>query len=86
MNVRVRTLVASEYTLQVDPEFLNSVLDKDAEVIETLCEQLTDVDGVREVDYNVHFGSYIFINIDQKRDYSTTWHKIYKIIDDYIKE
>ena len=41
MNVRVRTLVASEYTLQVDPEFLNSVLDKDAEVIETLCEQLT---------------------------------------------
>ena len=92
MNFKVKKLcVAVEYSLTVDPEILKTILDKDDELAgntehEALFDQLMNtVDGVTDVDYDGHYGPNIFIHLDPKYDYSSTWFGIYKIIDDYIK-
>ena len=89
MNFKVKRLcVAIEYALSIDPEVLNTILEKDneQEPQDMLYQQLMDtVDGITDVDYDGHFGPLIYVHLDPEYDYSSTWFGIYKIIDDYIK-
>jgi hypothetical protein len=90
MDFKVKKMMVSvEYALTVDNDIFSKILDKDDEAgdfTETLSQQLMEtLDGVSEVDYDGHFGPHIYIHLDPKFDYSSTWFAVYKIINDYVK-
>ena len=88
MDFKVKKMmVAVDYALTVDEEIFLKIIDKDAEGSDKqLFEQLMELDGVSEVDYDCHYGSQLYVTLDPKYDIPSTWFAVYKIMDDYIKE
>ena len=83
MNSKKKRMVIVGYSLTLEKEFVK-ILDKDDISRKPLYEQLLEIDGVSEVEYDGEYGPEIYINLDPKYDYSSTWFAIYKIIDDYL--
>ena len=54
--------------------------ERDAGSTEVL-EMLEEIPGVSDVDYNAHFGMYIFLTVDNAFDYDSTFDAISKVID-----
>ncbi len=80
-----KTQVAVEYSLSVEKEIFTKIINKDSEADKQLFEQLMELDGISEVDYDYHYGSQLYVTLDPEYDYSSTWFAVYKIMDDYIK-
>jgi hypothetical protein len=41
---------------------------------------LEELDGIRDIDYDCHFGEYFYLTIEKEYDNIGTWNEIYKII------
>ena len=46
----------------------------------TVCEQLEKLDGVCNVEYNAHFGIFIYLAVTDEDDTDETWEQIEAII------
>lgn len=81
-----------QYKISIEPEYMVHILNVDS-TIPSLYENLENIKGISNVDYNSHFGNYIFMTIDKEKD-STKFqkniqNKIMKYIDitiEYIDE
>lgn len=81
-----------QYKISIEPEYMVHILNIDS-TIPSLYEILENIKGISNVDYNSHFGDYIFMAIDKEKD-STKFqkniqNKIMKYIDittEYIDE
>ena len=80
--------LAISYRIRVLLENFYTITDKDNEAIvngeKTLGDLLDDLPYLEKVDYNGHFGSNIFFDIDIDADTEKNWKEIKKVITDYI--
>ena len=76
---------AAEYSLKVSVDSMLYILRKDDTRSTGLYTKLMDVAGVLEVDYNGHFGPFIFIKITAKHDAPETWKRIFAIVNSYLE-
>jgi len=80
--------VSHTYTIRVLLENFFTIMDKDNEAIaedeKTLSDILDDFPFIEKVEYDGHFGSFIFITQDVRDDTKENWLKIEKAIKDYI--
>ena len=71
--------VAREYTIEVD---LKVIMDSDAYLENenkwesSLFHVLDKIPGVTKVDYNGHFGPYVWLTIESEHDNDETWETI----------
>lgn len=78
-----RECVAKQYTIEVD---LRAIMDWDSQKEndnqwdDILHMQLDKIEGVENVDYNGHFGNYIWLTIEHPHDNKVTWDKIETLI------
>jgi len=77
------------FRIKVLLENFFEIEDKDSEAIvndeKTLADLLDELPFVSNVDYNGHFGSAIYLDMDIDADTEENWNKIQKIIKDYIR-
>jgi len=73
-----------QYALSLDAPTLLKILDKDTISEESLHEHLDKIEAIRDIDYNGHFGPYIYLKLSADHDDSATWCIIHKIIDEYV--
>jgi hypothetical protein len=52
---------------------------------ETLDEILRQIDGVKDIEYNGHFGPYIYLTVETDVDNDKTWKQIQTEIRNFIK-
>jgi hypothetical protein len=52
---------------------------------ETLDEILRQIDGVKDIEYNGHFGPYIYLTVETDVDNDKTWKQIKTEIRNFIK-
>ena len=79
---------ARQYSYEVTREYFMLICAKDDEMEtweETLCAQLDKLPGVRDVDYNGHFGEYIYFNIDDDEDCEDLRDQIRTMIHTYAE-
>lgn len=80
--------LAISYGIRVLLENFFAIEAKDSEAIlddeKTLCDLLEGLPYLERVEYNGHFGSNIFFDIDANEDTEENWKEIEKIITDYI--
>lgn len=77
------------YSIEITPEQLQLICDHDhswGTVPETLSGRIDALEGLRNTDYNGHFGPYIFVNIDFPDDTYQRREKIEKVINDYTAD
>ena len=55
---------AIKFDIEVTKEELSKILDLDNEVDVPLYQELEKIEGVSEIDYDGHFGPYIFLTVD----------------------
>ena len=86
MLAKPRKVVSTKYTIGLEDKIVLDILAKDMnmEAGETLRELLGKIVGVLDVDYNGHFGNYIYIEVDVDHDISATWNLIYTLIVNYL--
>ncbi len=75
-------------TFEVTREYFTAITDKDHEVDkweDTLCYQLGQLDGVRDVDYDGHFGEFIYFTIDDIEDCERLRNEIRIMIHNYAR-
>ena len=60
-------------------------MDEDREDSEMLYNKLMNVIGVLQVDYNGHFGNYIFLKVNPEFDNEEMWKEIENITMNHIK-
>jgi len=58
--------------------------DRNVEKGQELWETVGKVDGVENIDYDGHFGNYIYIEVDTEHDTKDTWKLIYDLINGYV--
>lgn len=79
---------ALKFTIELSKEDFIKIMDKDAERLllhTTLGYELEQIEGISEVDYDVHFGPHIYYTVELEHlDGSTK--QIDKIIKDYLSE
>jgi len=95
-----RTRTMSQYTVDIDllkVMELDSKHEDDRDWDNTLFHHVDKIKGVTmwykysyeifkyETDYNGHFGSVVFINLDAEFDTPETWEVIEKTINDYME-
>ena len=86
MSAGEMVIGAREYTYEVTREYFTLICDKDNEVEtyeETLVAQLSKL--TRDVDYNGHFGEYIFFTIDDVDDCEELREQIRTMIHTYAE-
>jgi len=77
--------VSIKYAISLKDRVLLDIMHKDIDVEEGqgLWETIGEVDGVQDVDYDGHFGNYIYVEIDKEHDTKGTWKLIYDLINQY---
>ena len=76
------------YTYEVTREYFTLITDKDHETDsweDTLCSQLGRLEGVRDVDYDGHFGEFIYFTIDDIEDCERLRDEIRSMIHSYAE-
>lgn len=87
MIAKSKEVIATSYAVALRD---GTVLDIDArgdisvELYQTLYTVIGKIKGVRDTDYDGHFGNYMYIEIDIKYDTEDTWKLIYDSINNYI--
>jgi len=83
MKTLVKECVARQYTIEVD---LRTIMDSDAYLENEnkweshLFHMLDKIPGVGDVDYNGHFGNYVWLTIESHLDNDNTWELIMQAI------
>ncbi len=80
-----------DYDVDVDLRKImdaDTIIDMDADIDDTLClyNRLMNVVGVNQVDYNGHFGNFLFLKINPEFDNAVMWMEIEKVYLDHIKD
>ena len=84
-----RKLTQLSYTIDVD---LTKIIDIDNELEndnrwdDTLIMQLDKIIGCYDIDYNNHFGNFIFITIEAKYDTPEKWEEIETTIKKFLEK
>lgn len=85
----IKEITQIDYSIEVD---LKKVMDADFKIdqecdddSEHLYNKLMNVVGVNEVDYNGHFGNYIFLKVNPEFDNEEMWKEIENITMNHIK-
>ena len=73
-----------QYAFQLSVDNFIAVERKDNEVDHPLHERLETLDSVVKIEYNGHFGPFIFVNIDPKNP-QRTLIKIADMIEQYVE-
>lgn len=74
------------YELSVVDFMAVEKLDDEQELwADTLCAKLEEVPGVSAVEYNGHFGAFIYFRIDAEDDCEELRDKIDRMIRDYVE-
>ena len=86
VNVLERVPVSVSYTIETDVDTMMRILDKDKamDAGQTLDALLHNLDAVEEVEYDGHFGPFLFIKVDKDSDCAKLWEDIQEIIDSYL--
>lgn len=75
--------IAISYMVEIDRiAFANKLIHDD----ESFYEALDKIEGVNDIDYNGHFGPYIYLTIDLDVNVPETLEKIKKLIQEMIYE
>ncbi len=78
------TQISFRVPVSVDEMLLIMEKDRNVAIGDELYEKLNAVDGVYQVDYDGHFGPWIFFTLHKENHNDATLNKISKIINDYI--
>ena len=73
------------YTIEVTDKDILKVLEYDERNNPGLFEQLDNIEGVDNTDYNGFFGPNIYLSIEYKHAKDETWHLIRETINKVIK-
>jgi len=86
MVIKSKELASSKYVIALKKGTLLKILDKENQVEDynELWVILENINGVSGVEYNGHFGNYIYLEIKKEHDSSNTWRSIYDVINNYI--
>lgn len=81
------------YTVSVDPDKFTDLEDSESYVtgnaafqpgVKTLLDKLTKLRGVRDVDHSGHFGSHVYMTIDDDEDDDALKAEILEVIDQHL--
>lgn len=92
MGELTREITSSSYRIKIDDieDFLNICGYSDELLYEDdsrpLWKRLDDIRGVDEIDYNGHFGSNVWLTVEESYNSNGTWIDIFQTINDYIQE
>jgi len=79
---------ATSYSIGLTTEQMLAIMDKDnnePSIVNCLNIRLGDIDGViDDVEYNGHFGPFIFVSIKDEYDNPETWEMIFQTINKYL--
>ena len=81
-----RELTMSSYSIEVDLlsiMTLDNARENDNDWDNTLFNLLDKIKGVSRVDYNGHFGPYVWLSIEAEHDTPETWERIEKTITEF---
>lgn len=84
-----KDLTAMKFAIDVGIENFKKIDNKDNETAgPQLFDLLANIPGVLWVDYNGHFGPYIFVELDAEaaNPFTFKWNRIFKALDDTISE
>lgn len=79
----IKTATSTDYAIEVGVERLLGILAEDkAEMShsQTLGGRLEEIDGVDRVNYDGHFGPYVYLRVCVEDDNDETWAEIESII------
>ena len=88
-----KTATCTKYAINISKENLLKILEKDSELLGSTdiaedplyLEIETCSDGISEIDYDGHFGPYIFLTLEKKYDTDATWDVIYSTIRGFLE-
>ena len=86
MITKSKEVTSIKYVIGLKDKALLDIIyrDNDAEEADQqLWETIGLIDGVQDVDYDGHFGNYIYIEVDKEHDTEATWKSIYDLINSY---
>lgn len=84
----------TSYSIEIEQNLFLNLLDSESYVTDhatykddnkTLCEKLGQITGVNDIEYNGHFGNFIYLTIDKDVDNKKTKDQISKIIEDHLE-
>lgn len=82
-----KEITSVKYCIDVGMETFKKILDRDDEGEDFLYEWLEGVDGVLYVDYDGHFGHYVFVEVEYPKNRDLNfWYEIQKLINMFIME
>jgi len=97
--VRLPELVSTtkNYTLSVSSDELIAIMRKDTDAVLSgqdripesypLYKQIENLDSVTKVDYDGHYGPYIFFSVEETRGTDlVTSKKVAELIDEYLRD
>ena len=79
------TATTINYQIDIQRKSLVRILNEDRCVPSPLYERLMKVPGIEKVDYDGHFGPYIFVELECEHDNGLTWNWIENTIKEYLK-
>ena len=81
-------IVSKSYAIPIDDvdDFLaNDKYELDQDASKCLYMTLERIDGIHSVDYNGHFGAYIYLTIEEEHDTKETHKKISDLIEEQLR-
>ena len=78
--------IVTQYEVGISEESFDAITDRDIHESDCkqLYEQLLEIEGVYDVDYNGHFGTHIYLSIHKEHDHDDTWKVINRMVRDYV--
>lgn len=75
-----------QYAIEIDVEDMLHLLRTEVDMFneDMLGEKLFELSGVENIEYNGHFGAYIYLTISTECDNEATWNQIKEIINKAI--
>lgn len=73
-------IVSKSYAIPIDDFLAIDKYEGDQDASKCLYMTLERIDGIHSVDYNGHFGSYIYLTIEEEHDTQETHKKISDLI------
>ena len=91
MSELTREKCSPSYSIKIaDIEDYSNICDYDGELFyednKQLWDRLEDISGVSDIDYNGHFGQYIWLTVEESWNSNGTWIEIFQTINDFIQE
>ena len=74
---------SSHYCVAVSAERLLRIIEADDQLNDSLLDRLQQIGGVYDVDYNGHFGLFVYLAIEVDYDTPTTHKAVIDVIESY---